>query len=171
MKISTFDMRTLNIEDVERIRKWRNHEPETLRTPYMLTKEMQKEWYLNTICKRESRTRYFAFYWDGELRGYGGIENILWEVRTGEISILIAKQYQGMGYGKEAIIKILDYGFNNLNLNFIWGECYYCSKAVGFWKHILSPYKPIETNLPNRKYWNGKYYDSYYFQVIKENFK
>jgi hypothetical protein len=90
----------LKKKDLEKVRVWRNQFPQSLRTPYLLTKEMQEEYYNNVICNRNSNTRYFGIYLETDCQtlenfqdkqeykflGYGGIENIIQEFSCGEIS-------------------------------------------------------------------------------------
>ena len=35
---------------------------------------------------------------------------------------------------------------------------------------IINEYEAYSTILPNRKYYNGKYWDSLYFNITKDNF-
>jgi len=163
----TLELRPLSAEDMEQVRQWRHLFMETLRTPYMLTAEQQQDYYRNVICDRRSTTRYWGF-WQAfvepvVLVGYGGIENIQWETRTGEVSILIDPQHHGKGYGGAALTLILDQAFNHLNLKNVWGECYKCSKAWTFWVHEIEKRGGYTTTLPARKYWSGAYWDSIYF--------
>jgi RimJ/RimL family protein N-acetyltransferase len=162
------DYRELRKEDMPIILKWRNDSMETLRTPYKLTLEQQMHWYNNTICDRQSNTRYWAFTKVGndEIIGFGGIENVIWEYRTGEISILIGKEFRRLRYGECAVLMILSQAFNSMNMHNIWGECYTCGNTE-FWKKILgeSNYKIEFRTLPNRKYYNGLYWDSLYFNI------
>ncbi len=170
------ELRALSKTDMEQIRLWRNSALETLRTPYELTAEMQEDYYRTVICDRRSTTRYWGVriirpaselgYDENAdtLIGYGGIENIEWENSTGEISLLVGPYYRKKGYGREAAKMILDRAFNQLNLHTVHGECYICApwefwqKLVGVW-----PGRTGAAILSCRKYWNGKYYDSYYF--------
>jgi hypothetical protein len=153
----------------------------TLRTPFMLTKEMQEDYYRNVICNRESRTRYWAFrdapaqYNDlgmpckNWLLGYGGIENIEWENRRGEISVLIDPAKHGQKLGTEAVNLILDQAFNYLNLMTVYGECF-MSGPHGFWRKILTrlPYQTDTAILPAKKYYKGDYHGSFYFTIFKQ---
>jgi len=180
----------LNRTQCEQVRLWRNEIPETLRTPFLLTKEMQEDFYEN-VCKRESSDRYWAIIRtiDDEIKevvpetgfiGMGGIENIQWENRLGEISLIIDPTQTGNGLGKEAVDLLLDQAFNYLNLQTVWGECYCCNPAWEFWQKITERYKgryytgdnpPTRwTHLPNRKFWKGEYYDSLYFSIDRDDF-
>jgi len=165
-------LKPLCLDDMELIRDWRNGIPETLRTPYMLTEEMQEDYYRDVICDRNSNTRYWAFCLKGEcmVMGYGGIENIRWENRQGEISILIAPDYRGKGYGAEGVELILNQAFMYMNLDRIYGECFHSSVAVEFWIKMVAEYRGFQTSLPDRKYFNGTYWSSFYFMFSKEEY-
>ena len=88
-------LKPLTLNNLLVAREWRNELMAAWRTPFMLTEEMQEDFYRNVICDRRSNLRYWAF-WDEMTShpdlgfiGFGGIENIVWENRTGEISLLV----------------------------------------------------------------------------------
>jgi len=156
-------LRELKIDDMELIRKWRNMCLSTLRTSFPLTKEQQEEWYINEICNRNSRTRFWGIEANDELIGYGGIENIQWENRIGEVSLLINPDKQHMGYGKEAAHAIIKQAFSTINLHTVFAECYADNFATHFWDDIFADgYKTV---MPNRKFSGGKYVHSIYYSV------
>jgi RimJ/RimL family protein N-acetyltransferase len=159
-------LRALALEDMEHIRKWRNDSLATLRTPYPLTKEQQEAWYRDEICNRNSRSRFYGIEDDsGILIGYGGIENIQWENRIGEISLLIGSKERGKGYGYAAACDIIDVAYDNLNLYTVYAECYTNNPAVGFWDKLFTQYGGNRVILSNRKFCDGKFYDSVYFSA------
>ena len=157
---------------LQMILDWRSTCPETLRTPFDVSIEEQEKWYMENVSNRNSKTRYFIFHEkNGKSNlGYGGVEFISLENRNAEISLLVNPDYQGKGYGKNIVDNILTYSFFTLNLESVHGECYYCGN-VGFWEKISDKYKAKKSLLHNRKYWNGKYYDSFYFTITKKDFK
>lgn len=165
------NLRALTIEDMEPIRKWRNECLDTLRTPFPLTKEQQEDWYKNEICNRNSRSRFWAIdeaFFSGQdpfLIGYGGIENIQWENRIGEISLLINPERKNHGHGSKAARFIIGEAFERLNLLTVYAECYANNPAIKFWAKIFGNQTPVV--LPNRKYCNGQYYDSFYFSMSR----
>jgi RimJ/RimL family protein N-acetyltransferase len=159
-------LRVLSIEDMEPIRQWRNQCLSTLRTPFPLTKEQQEQWYRDEICNRASRSRFWGVTLRGMngtdiLHGYGGIENIQWENRIGEISLLIDPEEQGHGVGYTHAREIISRAFNELNLQTVYAECYENNRAISFWNKVF--YGKYKTILPNRKYFDGAYYDSVYY--------
>ena len=194
------ELRSLSAEDMEQVRIWRLGCPESLRTPYMLTREMQADYYRDVICNRESTTRYWGLWVGGTKReqhggeffagdylpacttehpcdiliGYGGIENISWENGSGEISLLIGPDYRGKGYGKEAVGLFLDQAFNMWNLHTVHGECYECANW-GFWARMCDRYgyagEEWSVRLPDTKRYAGRWWDSYYFTLGAEEYR
>ncbi len=170
MKKTKLKLEPVKIENMAIILDWRHSAQETLRTPYLLTLEMQEKYFYDVICNRQGKTRYFEFYTEencSKFVGYGGIENIEWENRRAEISLIIAPHYRGKGYGSAAVDAILLQAFNNFNLDFVWGECYTCGN-VEFWKKIIKRNKAFAVELPNRKYYKGQSWASLYFEFEKE---
>ena len=175
----------LTIGDCEEVRLWRNSDLSGLRTPRMLMKEDQEEFYyrLQAHCYpdrrywaiREKRkddataSGFYGEYW--QLVGMGGLTDISLENRNAEISLIIDPELRGKGYGEEAVRLILEQGFCFLNLFAIYGEVYECNDSgLDFWEKIIEKYKADEVNLMARKYWNGSYCGSVYFTITKEMF-
>lgn len=89
--------------------------------------------------------------------------------RIAELGVFIGdKGYLSKGYGSEAIMLLLDYGFNFINLNNImlrvlsfnsraikaYEKCGF--KTFGVWKECF--------------YFDGKYFDEIYMNVLKKDF-
>jgi hypothetical protein len=103
------------------------------------------------------------------LIGMCGIENISWENRNGEISILLAPDRWGEF---DAVLdEVLRLGFNNLNLENLYTEVYGCNLQAERW-HQCETRKtaPSYAILPNRKFWDGDYYDSLYINFNREEY-
>ena len=179
-------LKALSLLDCEQVRQWRNETLVSLRTPFLLTQEQQTKFYSEVICNRQADARYWGIfieqdtgYADSKLEsttrdiliGMCGLENISWENRNAEISIILNPECHGKGYGTKAIELLLDQGFNYMNLENIFGECYYSNPAIGFWRNIITKYNAASCDLPQRKYYNGTYYDSLYFNINKSDFK
>lgn len=162
----------LKKEDMKYILEERNKTIGVLRTPFMLTLEQQMEFYNNICCNRNSKSRYFAVRKKHfqEIIGMVGLENIEFENGIGEISIIVGAGYTGVGVGDKAVEAILNYGFNSLRLQSIYGECYKCNTNIEFWIKQVKKYNEYSTILPNRKFLNGEYFDSLYFNFKAENF-
>ncbi len=178
-----------SLSDFEIIRRWRNECLQALRTPFMLTQEMQADFYKNVVCNRNSNIRFWSAKNKGNIYGKDfiglvGLVNICWENRSGEISIILDGEERGKGHGKEAMCLLLKEGFDNLNLDIIYGECYFCNDSLGFWKKLMqdltnknknksiienglikSEYEIRTAILPDRKFWDGQYWDGWYFSI------
>lgn len=171
-------LRAIEKKDLEIIRKWRNESMESLRTPYFLTEKMQSDFYDNQLSNRSFNGMLYAIqahtYCEEteELVGYGGLNPISWENRIGEIALLIGTEYQKskFKYGQRAIELILEEGFKNLNLKTIYGE-HYMGENKYFWEKIIKKYNFTTARLPNKKFHNGRYLDSIYFSLDRDNYK
>ncbi len=164
-----------NLVDCMIVREWRNNEMESLRTPYLLTEEMQEQFYREVVCNRDSEHRYWSVVEEHvdeptELMAYAGITNISWANAIGEISLIINPEKREKGNGEKAVDLVFNVGFNFMGLKTIIGEVYVCNSAIDFWRKIAQKYNGYTTMLPNRKYWAGKYYDAMYFSVDKGEF-
>ena len=177
----------LTLEDAEQIRIWRNQDIGAARTPYLLTKEMQEKWYNETVCDRSANSRYWAIrkkadeiekkkmgiYIDYNeiditvLIGIAGLQNIEWENRTAEISLMIGPDYRRKGYGKEALQKLLAMGFDQIGLHSIWGEVYEFASSFKYWYAMMNKHNANTARLLDRKYCSGQYYDAIWFCFLK----
>ena len=197
------ELRPLTLADMQTIRVWRDGCRETLRTPYMLTAEMQEQYYRDVICNRDSRTRYWALWGpsvayvdistvderpgshvlthissrNNLLVGYGGLENISWENGNAELSLLIGPDYRGRGYGRKAVLLFLREAFERMRLHSVYGECYKCGPWQ-FWEKMFGHYPESDirvmgntTWLLDRKFWDGKYWPSFYFTFYRGDYE
>jgi hypothetical protein len=144
---------------------------------------MQGRFYQEQVCNRQANARYWGVfehehkeYPDSELVcdydifiGMGEISNIQWENRLGEIGLIMHPEH--ICDSVMAIEMILEQGFNHLNLENIFGESYLCNPRLSIWKVICERYDARCCYLPNRKFWQGQYYDSLYFNINKGDWK
>lgn len=160
----------LKYEDMEKIRKWRNEISKSgyFRTPYLLTEKMQEDFFNNVINNRSSNSRYFGIF-KNEMKnlktfiGYCGLDKIEWENAIAEIGLMLNPVEIKKGYGSKAVSLLLNEAFNNMRLNNIYGECYKCNPNIQFWEKIVKKHNGYKTILPARKYFDGSFYDSLYF--------
>jgi len=162
-------------DQMEIVRNGRNLKRFGLRTPFLLTSEMQRDFYKSVCCDRNAPHRFFSVlkgYCTSDFIGIGGLTPISWENRTAEISLLLLDEYTKKGSGEKACTLILNEAFNIMNLEFVYGECYHSNPyGLKFWEKIAEKYNAETTTLPKRKYWDGQYHGSFYFCISKENFK
>ena len=162
MKMSGAYMR-----DAGAISAWRNDARNTLRTTGFSTIDIQEKFIENIDQKVH---RYFSFY-DPDLVAFGGLTYIQWENRIAEISLIVDPDMVRHGVGSDCVDMLLDEAFNKLNLKTVFGECYKSNPAHEFWFRATQKYGGTTTILPNRKFWNGKHYDSLYFSIDEEAYR
>ncbi len=79
------------------------------------TLKKQTEWF--DKYKKDNCKKFFTIYHNTIPIGLVGFSNINKSSRVANIFIMIGENdYKRMGYGKEALNYLIDYGFNKLNL-------------------------------------------------------
>jgi len=128
-----YSISSIQPEDAEEIRCWRNEQMSALRQSRALSKEDQVA-YFNDVVRHEfnqtsPRQVLVRFCLDEKLIGYGGIVHLDWENSRGEVSFLLATQrtLNPQAYQRELgvffnLIKRL--GFCELGLNKLTTEAY-----------------------------------------------
>jgi hypothetical protein len=190
-------LKILSYQDCEQVRLWRNETLAMNRTPFLLTENMQARFYNEQVCNRQANARYWGIWIDEPhmelvryeyncgmkldepivmnekvpytFVGMGEISNIQWENRLGEIGLIMHPEH--LDKADKAINLILEQGFDYLNLENIFGEVYVCSPYLDIWANIATKYNAAWCYLLNRKYWNGKYFGSKYFNILREDWK
>jgi RimJ/RimL family protein N-acetyltransferase len=142
---------------------WRNANLQALRTNLPSTRASQLRFWRNL---RKSPHKYWGIYSDNEAVGIAGLTNIT--EGDAEISLLIDPMKRIQGLGGRAVTVLLYIGFNQMKLDFIYGECYLCNTACEFWKKIIRGDNVRWSTLPDRKYWEGNWYDSIYFSIARK---
>jgi len=101
--------------------------------------------------------------------GISGFINFMKEHRRAEVAYILSEEYSGKGYMTEALLKILEIGFSELNLNRIEAKCEkdnFASERVmqklgmdfeGLFKDFLSI--------------KGKFNDFKFYSILKKNFQ
>lgn len=163
-------LRELYRGDVEEVRKWRNEDISAFRTPYLLTQGMQQEFYDEVIANCDSKHRFWAVEDNLAFIGMAGLTNIQWENSIAEISLIIKPAVRNYGFGEQTVWLLLKQAFNRMNLKTVFGECYMCG-PVDFWKKIAGKYEAFTTGLPARKFWDGKYWGSFYFSIDCDEYR
>jgi RimJ/RimL family protein N-acetyltransferase len=177
------ELTVLTKQDCEQVRQWRNENLSIWRTPYLLTESMQSDWYDNDVNNRDSKNRWWGVrdifqiergtsaFGINKFIGMVGLVGISLENRIAEFTIIINPTLSKRGYGTKALLRLLDKGFNEINLENIYSEAYTCNPNIEFWNKILERTGAYKTYLPDRKYWQSSYYQSLYFNFTKKDFK
>lgn len=157
-------LRAVERRDLASVLEWRRGLDHTLRTPFELNMEQQEQWYRDVVCDRRANSRYWMIE-TAPLGSVGqcGLENIEWTNGRGEIALLLAPNQRGRGLGHDALGLLLEQGFGALGLESIWGECYECSPALGFWEREAKERGAETARLPRMKRWRGSLYGAFHF--------
>ncbi len=99
--------------------------------------------------------------------GYVGFNFISWADKVGNIGLSIGDPaYWRQNLGFEATCLILDYGFNELNLQKITGNMY--EMNYGSWKICEKIGMKRELMLKKNAFVKGKYVDEYEYSIFKD---
>lgn len=159
-----------SIEDAEKYTEWLNN--------YAIAQYVQQyvtiinlEGEREYLSKNDPSVYNFAIVDNetDELIGAIGLEHINQINQTAELGIFIGDEnHLSRGYGSEAIMLLLNYGFNFINLNNIMLRVYSFNlraqkaykkcgfKEFGVWK--------------NSHYANGEYFDIIFMNITKDDF-
>lgn len=104
--------------------------------------------------------------------GAAGILYVNWINRSGDFSFYIGENESYIdddGMAFEATKLLLDYGFNNLNLNKIWMELYeFDSKKLSFFKEKFD--FNVDGKLRQNCFEGGRYWDSYIISLLASEY-
>ena len=161
----------INSEDLETYVKWMNDievAKYIKQNTNLISLEAEKEY-----LEKASQEKYnFAIVLNDndELIGNISLSKLDSINKTAELGIFIGEENnKSKGFGTEAIKLLLDYGFNQLNLNNIM------LKLIGFNERALKCYKKTGFKQfgvwKESLYFNGTYYDEIFMNVLKKDFK
>ena len=157
------------IKELTLIAEWRNQSLETLRTTHPTSTKYEDQCAWIDSLTKDNEQYFFIYNNLNEIIGYTGLDKINHVNKTAELGLLIGTPYQHLGYGQKSVFLILQYAFNNLCLNCVYIEVYLTTNNFRrFWKKL--GFK-IEGILTDRKYWQGKYYNSIMASVSQCNWK
>jgi RimJ/RimL family protein N-acetyltransferase len=133
---------------------------------------MQAQFYDDVVCSRTSGHRFWAVRDAAdEMVGMAGLTDVSPENGHAEISLVVDPDKHGQGIGGAAVELILTEAFRAMRLLTVYGEVYSHNPAVGFWFRQLERWPGTgHTQLPRRKFWNGRLHDSIYFWLTADGF-
>jgi len=163
-------LRAIEREDIPTFVRWFN-DPEVRRYLEMylpMSKAEEEEWFEARL--KDQSCRIFAIETEeGAHIGNIGLHDLDWRNRTAGLAIVIAeKEYWGRGYGSDAIITLLDFAFNEMNLHRIYLSVFdfneraiRCYEKCGF-RH--------EGRAREAFFQDGKYHDNLLMSILREEF-
>jgi len=169
-------LRAVEREDLNLLKDWRNIE--SFRKNFREVRELnlanQEEWFNKCCINNPNDFMFIIERLDNKIPiGACGLLYINWIIRSGDFSFYIGegeKYIDDEGYAKDACKLLINYGFNNLNLNKIWMELYEFDKAkLSFFQKQFGFSK--DGKLRKNCFENGKYWDSYILSLLKDEFQ
>ncbi len=104
-----------------------------------------------------------------KLIGTGGFPDFNNYFHFGEMGYNISRDYWNNGYATEAVMEILTFGFNNLNLVRIQATCRIENAASE--RVLQKAGMSFEKILRNRLYKDNNYYDLKLYSILADEFK
>jgi RimJ/RimL family protein N-acetyltransferase len=127
------EARTIQPEDIERIRVWRNAQMGVLRQSKPIEVSEQVAYYAHHIWpsmeQHQPSTILMSYLQNGCLIGYGGLVHIQWEHRRAEVSFLVdtLRTVNARGYREDLLVffdLMKEIAFDELELNRLFTETY-----------------------------------------------
>lgn len=167
-------LRAVTNEDVNEVLALRGN-PKTMKyipRPLLSSKAMASEhieMIIQKINKNEAINWAITLKGNPKLIGIIGHYRIQTENHRSEIGYMLLPDFQNQGIASEAINIVLEYGFNQLKLHSV--------EAVIDPENNISE-KVLEKNgfikeahFIENEYWDGKFWDSVVYSLLKTNFK
>lgn len=120
-----------NEDHITKIAIERNKTLLSLRSKWITEPLKQKNWIMNMNPDKE---RYFYIFRGNTLVGYCGLDKINLIDRNAEMSLLIFKDFNGLGFGKASVNKLIEYAICELGLYLIYIEVYKTTRNWRFWQ-------------------------------------
>jgi len=105
---------------------------------------------------------------EGKYIGECGIKSVDWKNRRTEIYIFLSESYTGKGYGTDAVMLVLNFIFNEMNLNKVK------LTVFSFNKRAVKCYEKcgfkVEGTLRSELFKAGKYHDLILMGILREEY-
>lgn len=164
-------LRPLRTEDTDLLVNWRNN-PLILATvldPRPITAEQHLAWYNHLIQNDHHLEFIIELKENGKPIGRIGLNDVDYRNQKAEYSISLGDPTEwGKGYGVDASYLLLDFGFEELNLQKIYLKVFAENhRAVKLYDKIGFE---LEGTLRNEIYKNGHFQNLLYMSILRENY-
>jgi RimJ/RimL family protein N-acetyltransferase len=166
------NLRPLEPDDLDREFQWVNDREVTryLSMRYPMAKAEEERWLNSRPANDFANTALAIETKDGVHIGNIGLHDGQPENRRASLGIMIGdKDFWSNGYGTDAIITLLRFGFHEMNLNRVWLHAYdfneraiACYKKCGF---------VVEGTLRQNAYQEGRYIDTITMGILRSEFE
>lgn len=166
-------LRELRLDELDKILNYVNdyeiYSSFTDSAPTPKTYEFQKEWLLYENKREDVITFAIASIEDDGFLGTCQLRGIDLFNEVATLSIIIgSKNHSGKGYGKEAVDLLLNYGFNELNLNRIELSVYEDNiKAIKLYEKCGFTKEGVRREHIYRK---STYHNQFIYSILKDEF-
>ena len=162
-------LRAVEERDLSQLLEWRN-DP-SLRSYFRefrdIPAQSHHKWFLEKMEDKNDISLSICRIDTNALIGHTGLHNIVWVNKSAEFGIYINPVLHGQHFGGDALKTLLEYGFDELNLNRIFGEVYTNNTAKS--KYLNMGF--VEEGRLRETYWHaGKYYDSWIVSMIRSDY-
>lgn len=165
-------LRALEKEDLTLLRDWRNIN--SFRRNFREYRELnminQENWFGRVNASPNDFMFIIERLDDKTPLGACGLLYTNWIIRSADFSFYIGHEeayIDSKGYAAEAVNLLVNYGFNNLNLNKIWMELYeFDSMKLDFFQSIGFV---KDGKLRSNCFEEGKYWDSFILSLLAED--
>jgi RimJ/RimL family protein N-acetyltransferase len=165
------NLRPLEAGDLDRCFTWINDREVTryLTARYPISRAEEERWLTGRPAADFSNVGLAIETKDGVHIGNVGLHDGQPENRKASLGIMIGdKDYWSNGYGSDAVVTILRFGFHEQNLNRVWLHVYdfneraqACYRKVGFVE---------EGRLRQNFYQDGRYFDTIVMGILRSEF-
>lgn len=129
-------LKPISRSNLETLRNWRNSWEirKWCRQVGFISELDQELWYQR---QNDDRTiKMFEIHSIDSLVGVAGFTSIDHIHRRAEFSLYIGTEHQRKGYARDGLKLLIELGFDELNLNLIWGECFSGNPALQLFKEL-----------------------------------
>ena len=142
----------------------------TLSSAKIFTLEDERDWFAYIERSTDDKVLAIVAKNNSKVIGSIGLHKIVNPDRRASLGIMIGdKRYWGKGYGREAIVLMLDFAFTVLNLHSVY------LGVFAFNKRALRAYSAVGFKEYGRQreahFWGGKYYDIIQMDILESEFK
>ena len=162
---------TITLDQLYIMQHWRNEHLESLRTSHLINDQMQEAFYHKVICNRNANSRYWAVMHDNVFIGMIGVQKIEWENSHGELSFFLNPSIYDKTLWDSVLSELLLQCFDHMNLYSVYLEIYECNNFFFFYKEYATNNMAIDSSIPYRKYFDGRYFDSRIFTFCSDDFR
>jgi len=164
-------LRAIERKDLSLKTEWMNNPivRETLLLSVPVSEAQMEIWFDKTITDKTREDFIIVFKEDKKPIGFAGYVNIDWKHRKAEPFIAIGStDHWGKGLGTEVVHKLLDFGFNEMGLNRLYG--FMLDNNPGALKMDIKSGFREEGLLKQDVVIHGEYHDRIMLGITKEEF-